>query len=125
MPQNNPFFPAVNPSNAGTPLHENTNGDLRVTDTPTQHACGLTAATVVATGPVRVGTAAVLVGGSAVGAIHDCLTTAAAAATNQIAMLPALTTAQISSFDVGMVASLGLVVIPGTGQTVSVSYDEE
>lgn len=125
MPQNNQFLPAVNPSNAGVPLQETAGGNLRVTDTPAQHACGLTATTLVATGPVRVGTAAVLVGGSAVGALHDCLTTADVATTNQIAMLPVLTTAQISSFDVGMVAALGLVVKPGTGQTVSVSYEEK
>lgn len=145
MPQNGiPTLGGKKPAGSVTPLNTDASGNLGTalssTSTPTQprldaqsnlratiipanSALGLTAPTIVKASPGRVGAANILVGGSAAGGIYDCLTTAAASATNQIAMLPILTTAQLSSLSINTIAKVGIVVLPGTGQTVSVGFE--
>jgi len=62
----------------------------------------------------------VLVAGAA-GAVYDCATTAAAAAVtaNQIAVIPAT----VGPVEIRFPALVGIVVVPGAGQVISVSYD--
>ncbi len=114
---------AKNPSNQQTPLSTDAAGSLRANAIPGNTALGISANTVVKSAPGRVGTANVVVGGSTAGGIYDCLTTAAIGTTNQIAVLPPLTSAQVSALTINMVAKLGITVIPGTGQTVNVAFE--
>ena len=78
----------------------------------------ITAATVVKPVGGRVAKVSVLVGGSAVGAVHNCATTGAAAAANQVAVVPDTE----GVYDIDFPCSAGIVVVPGTGQTLAVSY---
>ena len=78
----------------------------------------LTAATLVKAGAGRIIKFAVIVAGSAAGTINDSATTGGAAAANEIAVIP--NTVGIYSLEWPTVN--GLVVVPGTGQTVAVSY---
>ena len=82
-------------------------------------ALGITAATVVKAAPGVVVTVSVIVAGSAAGAIYDATSTSGNSATNQVA--PILATA--GTYAVKMPCTTGIVVIPGTGQTVAISYD--
>ena len=78
----------------------------------------ITAATVVKPTGGRVAKISVIVAGSAPGAVHNCATTGAAAAANQVAVVA--DTAGV--YDVGMPCPAGIVVVPGTGQTLAVSF---
>ena len=78
----------------------------------------ITAATVVKTTSGRVAKISVIVAGSAAGSVYDAATTGAAAAANEIAVIPA--TAGIINIDFPV--SNGIVVTPGTGQTLAISY---
>lgn len=84
----------------------------------TKSAVNLTAASLLKVGAGRVFRASVIVAGSAVGTVNDCATTGAAAAANQIGTLPNTVGTYLFNWPV----SLGLVVVPGTGQTVALSY---
>lgn len=67
----------------------------------------------------RVVRLSVTVAGTTPGTVNDCATVAAAAIANQIAVIP--NTAGSVLIDFPLLA--GLVVVPGTGQTVGVTYD--
>lgn len=145
MPQNpTQVLAGKNPSNTPAPLNTDATGTLAVAKTPAGVAAvpkldlagslvsntipplaslGITAAAVIKAAAGRVGAVNVIVGGSTPGAIHNCLTTAAASATNQICAIPPLTTAQISTIPINMTCVTGIVAIPGTGQTLAVSYE--
>ena len=124
MPQN-PLAAtiATNPSNQQAPAKLNSVGELLVNSLPALTLLDITAATVVKASPGRVGTCSVIVGGTGAGSINDCLTTAQVNVTNQIAVIPALATSQIGVFKVDMNGLTGIVVAPGTGQTVAISYE--
>lgn len=81
-------------------------------------AKNLTAATLVQAGVGRVAKVSVIVAGSAVGTVNDVATTGAAAVANQIMVIPNT----VGVYDLDWPLGLGLVVVPGTGQTVAVSY---
>ena len=72
-----------------------------------------------AKGQARVLRVNVVVAGSTVGSVNDCATVAAAAAGNLVAAIPNV----VGPILIDMPLLVGLVVIPGTGQTVSVTYD--
>ncbi len=80
-----------------------------------QTLSSLTTATVVKGSAGRVCNVSVLVAG-AVGAIYDA--SSSAATTNKIFVIPAT----VGVFTVNMPTSNGIVVAPGAGQTVSVSF---
>ena len=67
----------------------------------------------------RIGRVNVIVAGSAVGTVNDCATIAQAAVANQVFSIPNVT----GSYQVDFPILVGIVVVTGTGQTVSVSYD--
>src|ERR1700744_2713210 len=76
---------------------------------------GLTAATLVESGPGRVCEISVLVAGSAVGAVYD--TTNVSAPTRKLYVIPET----VGVFVVNLPTQYGIVVFPGTGQTVTIS----
>ena len=78
----------------------------------------ITIDTVVKTGSGRLGKVSVVVAGSAVGTVHDCATTGAASAANQIGTVP--NTVGTTDFD--WPVTDGLVIKIGTAQTLAVSY---
>ncbi len=79
------------------------------------NAYALTTSTLVKGEPGRVATVVVLVAGSGPGVIYDTISTAT---TKPIYNIP--TTAGV--YFVNMPCSYGITVVPGTGQTVTVSY---
>lgn len=89
-------------------------------------ALNLTAATVVSTVPKdfalgqgRLARVQVLVAGTTGGAAYDGTSTSGNTAANQIAAWPNT----VGTYTIDMPFLAGLVVVPGTGQTVAVSYD--
>ena len=79
-------------------------------------SAGLTAATVVKTSAGRVCTVSVVVAGAAAGHIYDA--TMATSTTNPIYTIPI--TAGV--YVVNIPTLYGIVVAPGTGQTITVSF---
>lgn len=79
----------------------------------------ITANTVVKASPGFVVSVSVVVGGSAAGGVYDAATVAAGVAATQIAVLG--TTAGV--FNISFPAANGIVIKPGTGQTIAVSYN--
>lgn len=82
-----------------------------------KRALNITSNTVVKATPGFVVTVNVLVAGVA-GSIHDAATVVAAATANQIAVLPAT----VGVYTLNFPANSGIVVKPGAGQTIAVSY---
>ena len=79
----------------------------------------ITASTLLrAAGPGRICKISVIVAGSAAGTVNDCATTGAAAVANQIAAIPAA----VGLIALDMPCTLGMVIVPGTGQTLAVSF---
>lgn len=82
-------------------------------------ALDLTSATVVKSSHGFVVTVSVVVAGSAAGAVYDSVATTGNTAANQIAVIPNTAGIYVISFP----AKNGIVVAPGTGQTVAISYN--
>lgn len=80
------------------------------------NACGLTAATVVKAAAGRLARVSVIVAGSATGTVYDGATTSAT--TKPLYVIPMT----VGVVEVNLPASFGVLVVPGTGQTVTVSY---
>lgn len=79
---------------------------------------GATVPSLVATGEGRLVNVVISVAGSAAGTIHDAASVADASASNVIFVTPA--TAGSGTANVPF--TNGLVISPGTGQTISVTY---
>lgn len=77
----------------------------------------ITAATVIKASPGRLVRINVLVAGAA-GAANDCTTTGAATAANQITVIPAAAGPLLLDWP----CLTGIVVVPGAGQTIALSY---
>lgn len=112
---------AKNPSNAQTSLLADSKGNLRI---HTQAEClqsllNITTATVIKTGFSKIGRVIVNVAGSAPGTVSDVATTGAVAAANLISTIPNT----LGAITLNFPAQVGIVITPGTGQTVSVSFD--
>jgi len=81
-------------------------------------ALNVTAATVIkATAGICV-SVAVVVAGSTVGTVNDVATTGGAAATNQFGTVPN----SVNTYTFNWPCGTGIVVVPGTGQTLAVSF---
>lgn len=78
----------------------------------------ITAATIVKASAGRIFRFSVVVAGSATGTVNDCATTAAAAASNQIATTPTTLGTTILNWP----CTTGIVIVPGTGQTIAVTW---
>jgi len=81
-------------------------------------ALDITTATVVKASNGFVVRVSVIVAGSTVGTVNDAATTGAAAVANEIAAIPNT----VGTYAIEFPFANGLVIVPGTGQTVSVSY---
>lgn len=95
----------------GTSLNVNTVSGLST-------ALNITAATVIKAAPGRSVRVSVLVAGSTTGTVNDCLTTGAAATSNAVFIIPTA----IGMSTIEFTHSSGIVVVPGTGHTLAVSY---
>ena len=73
---------------------------------------------IVKAGPGMVCALTVIAAGSGVGTINDCTATAAATTANQMASIPET----VGTYQLNFPALHGIVVTPGTGQQVSLSY---
>ena len=82
-------------------------------------ALDITTATLVDTMGGRIGKVSVLVAGSAPGSVNDSATVGGVATSNQIAVIPNT----VGIYNIDMPTFHGLVITPGTGQSVSVSYN--
>jgi hypothetical protein len=87
-------------------------------DMATQSRLNITAATVVKATKGRAVRVSVVVAGSAAGTVNDNNLTTGNAAANTVAPLP--TTVGTITLDWPCVT--GIVVVPGTGQTIAISY---
>lgn len=130
MPQG-PFQANVakNPSGVSVPLSTDASNKLNVITAPatgsttttisaTSRTLNITAATVIKASAGQVVTISVLVAGDAAGTVNDCATTGAAAASNAICPIPDT----VGIYPVNFPATTGIVVAPGTGQTLAISF---
>lgn len=108
----------VNSSKALVPQQSDSGGNVMTSMGGLLSALNITAAAVVKAAPGRLSSISVLVSGTAVGSANDAATVAAAAATNQVFVIPDA----IGKYDVDWPCNTGIVVTPGTGQTIAVSY---
>lgn len=83
-------------------------------------ALNITATTLVKSTPGRLASISVLVAGTTVGRANDAATTAGAAAANQILVIPQAVTTE--PLVINWPCKSGIVITPGTGQTLAVSY---
>ena len=84
----------------------------------TQTSVTVTSATVIYVGNGYLVNFSVVVAGSTVGTISNTGSTSTVAAANALCAIPAT----VGVVKVGQVFSTGLVVTPGTGQSVNVTY---
>ena len=82
-------------------------------------ALNLTAATVVKSSHGYVATVAVIATSSTAGAIYDATSTSGNTSANQIVVIPAT----VGVYKIDFPTKNGIVVAPGTGQTVTISYN--
>ena len=80
---------------------------------------GINTATVVKTGAGNIGYVSVTVAGSAAGAVYDAKSTSGNASANQIAAIPNT----VGVYPIDFPTGVGLVIAPGTGQTVAVTWN--
>ncbi len=80
----------------------------------------ISTATVVKAAPGQLVTISVISAGTTVGTANDSLTTAGASIANQIAAIPN-TAGSIQQ--INWKCSNGIVIVPGTGQVISVAYN--
>jgi hypothetical protein len=82
-------------------------------------ALNVSAATVIKAAPGTVGTVSVVTAGSSVGGVYDLAVTTGYDAANQVGTIPeAVGTYPFFSFP----CFAGILIVPGTGQVVSVSF---
>jgi hypothetical protein len=82
-------------------------------------ALNITSPKVLKNAPGTVLTATVVHPGSGPGIICDCATTGVAAAENQVASVPAA----VGTYQIDFPCLVGIVVVPGPGQTLAVSFE--
>lgn len=75
----------------------------------------ITASTVLKASPGRAVRVSVIVAGSAAGSLNDCATTGAAAASNEVAVIPNT----VGVYEIDWPCGTGIVIVPGTGQTLA------
>jgi fructoselysine-6-P-deglycase FrlB-like protein len=77
-----------------------------------------TASSVIFNGRGYLVNVCVVVAGSSAGAIHNANTAANASASNQLFSIPTT----VGVYQLGQVFTTGLVLVPGTGQSINVTY---
>jgi len=89
-----------------------------ITAQGTKTFLNITATTLVKATAGRIAKVSVIVAGSGAGSVYDAASLGAAGAANEIAVIPA--TAGIYNIDFH--CANGIVLSPGTGQTLAISY---
>lgn len=89
-----------------------------ITAQGTKTFLNITANTLVKTGTGRVAKVAVIATSSTAGSLHDSATIVGAATSNALAIIPAT----VGVYEIDMPTSSGIVLKPGTGQTLVISY---
>jgi hypothetical protein len=117
MPQS-PYYVSKNQSNALAPLVLDANGKSLLAAGSLSSSLNVTALALVKVGVGRVAKVVVLTAGSAPGKISDVATTGGVAAANLIFNIPNT----VGIYELDFPIALGLVVTPGTGQVLSISY---
>ena len=79
---------------------------------------GIAASTVVKTAPGVVITVAITTAGTTAGAVYDTATTSGNIAANLVASLPNT----VGLYQIGFPCVTGILIVPGSGQVVSVAY---
>lgn len=113
-------YNSVNTSGYAAPQKLDANGAVIANTDGTKSRLNVTAATVVQTaaaGAQRIIRFVVTTAGAA-GALYDASTTGGAAAASLIAVMPAT----VGIYDLNFPIASGVLVVPGSGQVVSVSY---
>lgn len=77
-----------------------------------------TVGSVISTGAATVNRVVVVVAGTAAGSVNDTTAVSLAGAANQIASAPTIA----GSYAVDMPVNNGIVLVPGTGQTLALSW---
>lgn len=95
-------------------------GNRIVTASMAQSATlNITTPTLVKAGPGYVVAVAVIVAGTLPGTVNDAASTGAAAPANQVAVIPNT----VGQVGVNFPVAAGIVVVPGTGQTLAVTFN--
>jgi hypothetical protein len=84
------------------------------------NAAAISVPTVVKASPGRIARVSIIVAGSGTGFIYDGVTLAAT--TRPLWVIPETAKADGEPYEVDFACAFGLLVVPGTGQTVSVGY---
>lgn len=82
----------------------------------------ITAATLVKSGAGRLWSISTIVNGSTIGTANDSATTGGAAVANQLCQIDDTSGDSLKTFPGGFPFTNGLVIVPGTGQTLVCSY---
>ncbi len=120
--QNNVITPGVHfttDPNTGAQAAIRAQGAQAVTNDGASVTLNITSATVVKVGAGRTARVSVNIAGSSSGTLNDCATTGAAAIANQIMAIPNA----VGIYYIDWPHSTGIVVVPGTGQNVSINYE--
>jgi hypothetical protein len=83
-----------------------------------KNATGIIAQSVVSSNPGRVYNISVIVAGSATGTVWDSSSTTSAVSSRLLYTIPTA----VGVYVINMPVSYGIVVTPGTGQTIAVGY---
>lgn len=118
MPQTPIAFNLRNPAGALVPGTADAQRTQLVSAGGLTGVKNITAAVAVKATPGRICRVSVIVAGSAAGTVNDVATTGAAAVANQVATIPNT----VGNYDIQFPCATGIVIVPGTGQTLAVSY---
>lgn len=111
-------YPALNTSGYSAPLVLDKTSGVVVNDGGTSSQLAIAASAVVKASAGVVVRVSVTVAGSTTGSVYDANTLPSAGAANLVGVIPNTVGVYYFSFPMNN----GIVVAPGTGQTVSVSY---
>lgn len=109
---------AVNPSGQQSPCLVDAQKTQMITPGGLSTSLNITAATVVKAKPGRICKVSVIVAGSGTGTVNDLATTSGASAANQLYVVPQTQ----GIYELNLPCVNGILVVPGTGQTLAVSY---
>lgn len=120
MPQNALLFNVASNSGKGVPLAANSAGVQTTNPAATNRTYNVSAPTVILTGKGTLNGITAITTGSTAGAVYDNAATGGTnTAANQIGVIPdAINGSLIFNWPV----TTGIVVVPGTGQTVAVAF---
>ena len=96
----------------------NNDGQININLAGTKNAPGIVAQSLVSTNAGRVVVVSVIVAGSSTGLIYDASSISTATSQRLIAAIPNT----VGVFTLNMPVLYGIVVTPGTGMTVAISY---